>query len=525
MTGFSGMNWAKKIWDKAKSLTPGKAQLNSLTGKLKSGKDTVLALIIHNKKSLIWGTSACVMVVAVVVTGHSYVKANSIDVYRVTVAGEDVGIISDPTVYDTYKVAREQKLAEQFPKVHMELPEREGSSLIQFDEEKLFKPDLNDDALLAKLDLKIEPDTIGAELRVDGVMVGYVKDEQTVETILATIKEDYSEPKPLPVVALSLDTERKAAPLVASAPNATPESVSVDHVEIVEDIDVILKKIEPQDVLSPEEMLEILRKGNVAPFVYTVVDGDTISQIAKKLNVSVETIYERNPWIVDDMIKPGDKIDLTQVQPTVSVRTEETVVEHEEMAYETEFVTDDKLLAGNKETIQKGQSGLKKMQFHLVKVNGQVINEDLVSEEVIKEPIKEIIKKGTLVIKGEGSGTFAWPIYGPKITSTFGKRWGKMHKGLDMTGNKNIMASDNAVVVAAGTHKDYGNYIKLDHKNGYETVYMHMSKLLVKKGDIVQKGDKIGIMGNTGQSFGTHLHFEIYKNGTPVNPMQYLKKK
>lgn len=519
MTGFRGMNWAKNIWTKAKSLVSDKTQLQSLTGKLKSGKDTVQALIIQNRKTLLLGASVCVMVSTIVVTGHAYVKANSQVVYRVTVAGEEVGLLSDPTVYDTYKAERESKLAVQFPEVHMELPKRDESSVIQFAAETSFKPELNDEELLATLDLKIEPETIGAELRVDGVMVGYVKDEQTADAILTNLKQEFTgDKKPPQVVALSAEP----AP---STPNAVPESVSVDNVEIVEDIDIELKKIEPQDVISPEEMLKILRDGNVAPYTYTVVEGDTLSEIAEKFKISREVIYERNPWIVDDMIKVGDKLDLTQIHPTVNVRTEETVVENEEIAYDTKVVTDDKMRAGEKETIQAGKTGLKKMKFHLVKINGQVITEELVSEEVVKEPVEEIVKKGTLVIKGEGSGKFAWPIYSPKITSAYGKRWGKLHKGLDMIGNKTIMAADHGVIETASSHKDYGNYIIINHKNGYKTVYMHMSKLSVKKGDVVQKGDKIGVMGNTGQSFGTHLHFEVHKNGTPVNPMQFLKKK
>lgn len=525
MTDFRGMDWAKKLWGKAKALTSDKAQLQSLTGKLKNGKDTVQALMIHNKKNIIMGASVWVLVGTIVFTGYSYVKANSIDVYRVQVAGEDVGLISDPAVYDTYKIDREKKLAVEFPNVHKIMPERD-STVIQFAAEKRFKPEVNDKELLAILDDKIQPDTIGAELRVDGVMVGYVKDKETVDVILTNLKEDFTEKKESQVVALSAEPKGRAAvPATGSHVNATPESVSVDQVEIVEDIDVALKKIEPQDVLSPEEMLEILRNGNVAPFIYKVVDGDTVGQLAEKFHVSPELIYERNPWIVDDIIKAGDELDLTQSHPTVNVRTEETLVENEEIAYETETITDNTLLAGVKNTMQEGKSGLKKMQFHLVKVNGQVISEELVSEEVIKEPVNEIIKKGTLVIKGEGSGKFAWPIYSPRITSTFGKRWGKLHKGLDMTGNSSIMAADHAVVETAGKHKDYGNYIILNHKNGYKTVYMHMSKLLVKKGDIVQKGDKIGVMGNTGQSYGTHLHFEVHKNGTPVNPSQFLNKK
>jgi murein DD-endopeptidase MepM/ murein hydrolase activator NlpD len=194
------------------------------------------------------------------------------------------------------------------------------------------------------------------------------------------------------------------------------------------------------------------------------------------------------------------------------------------MAYETEIVKDETLRAGTSNVIQKGKPGMKKMTFRVVRINGQVMDEELLEEQVLVEPVKEIVKKGTLVIKGEGTGKFAWPVYSARITSTFGMRWGKLHKGLDMIGNHNIMAADNGVVAEAGFHHDFGNYIIINHKNGYKTVYMHMSKLLVRAGTTVQKGDKIGIMGETGQAYGVHLHFEIHQNGTPVNPLKFLNR-
>jgi murein DD-endopeptidase MepM/ murein hydrolase activator NlpD len=130
--------------------------------------------------------------------------------------------------------------------------------------------------------------------------------------------------------------------------------------------------------------------------------------------------------------------------------------------------------------------------------------------------------KGTKVILGEGTGHFAWPVAGARETSGFGMRWGRMHKGIDIVGNKNIMAADNGVVTFAGTKNGMGNCIIINHNNGYETVYGHLSRINAKKGQTVEKGDIIGIMGNTGHSFGTHLHFEVHKNGTVQNPNKYL---
>ena len=94
------------------------------------------------------------------------------------------------------------------------------------------------------------------------------------------------------------------------------------------------------------------------------------------------------------------------------------------------------------------------------------------------------------MIKGEGTGKFAWPVISPSISSTFGFRWGKLHKGIDITGNRNIMAADNGKIVETGYKSDYGNYIIINHLNGYETLYGHLSQIIAKSGTIVEKGEK-----------------------------------
>lgn len=81
------------------------------------------------------------------------------------------------------------------------------------------------------------------------------------------------------------------------------------------------------------------------------------------------------------------------------------------------------------------------------------------------------------------------------------------------------MASDNGTIVEAGWKGGYGNAVVIDHGNGTRTLYGHLSSINVKKGQVVEKGQKIGVMGSTGNSTGTHLHFEIHVNGSHINPM------
>jgi len=178
--------------------------------------------------------------------------------------------------------------------------------------------------------------------------------------------------------------------------------------------------------------------------------------------------------------------------------------------------------AGQSKVVAEGQSGLKIMEYRLTKENGDVIAEEWLGHEVIKASSPRVIIKGTKIV-GEGSGQFAWPVSGARMTSSYGERWGRAHKGIDLVSSKrNILAADEGVISFAGVKSGYGNAIIINHNNGFKTLYGHLSKISVKEGDIVEKGAKIGIMGNTGRSTGTHLHFEIHKNGTVQNPMKYL---
>ncbi len=117
------------------------------------------------------------------------------------------------------------------------------------------------------------------------------------------------------------------------------------------------------------------------------------------------------------------------------------------------------------------------------------------------------------------------------ITSGYGHRENpftgenvETHKGLDIRGNYGeiIKSTASGVVASAGPRGGYGNCIVIDHGNGFETFYGHLSKILIKKGQLVNAGDEIGKIGSTGRSTGPHLHYEIHRNGKIINPRSFL---
>lgn len=121
------------------------------------------------------------------------------------------------------------------------------------------------------------------------------------------------------------------------------------------------------------------------------------------------------------------------------------------------------------------------------------------------------------------SGAFAWPVSAP-ISSHFGPRWGRHHNGIDLAANHGdeIRASRAGDVWLAGEVEGYGLTVVIGHDDGSRTLYAHASALLVEAGDRVEQGQPIARVGDTGNSTGPHLHFEIIVNDRPVDPLDYL---
>ncbi|TDF94384.1 M23 family metallopeptidase [Paenibacillus piri] len=469
------------------------------------------ASILLHKWSIAKTVSVLSVVTAVIWGGNAFVKLNMTHIVHVSLNGQEVGVVKDKAIVEQYVADKSDELEKSNKDLHLVV----RTPKVTYTDEKAFLAETNEQEVLTKLAGAMYAQPVGTELLVDGKPMGILKDQETASQMLDQIKTT--------VVKKKDSGKVKVLSATPSEPIGEVELQKVDFVQKVELKDI---PIQPQDVVNPEELRKKLETGDVQPTKYTVEKGDCVSCIAKKFNIPKQMIYQNNPWIVDDMIKAGQQLDLTVLQPTLAVRTVEKVVEQQEVQYETEYQKDDTMRVGNDQTIKEGKNGLKKVIILVTKINGLMIEETVQNEEIVQEPVKALVRKGTKVIKGEGTGKFAWPVVSSTISSTFGYRWGTLHKGVDLTSsNKNIMAADNGKVVYAGNKNDgYGNQIILDHMNGYRTLYGHLSQINVTSGKIVEKGEKIGYMGSTGDSTGVHLHFEVQRNGTPENPLKYLNR-
>lgn len=289
-----------------------------------------------------------------------------------------------------------------------------------------------------------------------------------------------------------------------------------------EKVDVVLAYAMPNVILSKDECIDLLTKSVDQSKEYKVRKGDTLWDIASANNISIDKLYALNPELTED-IKFGQIIKLSAPKSIINVKITECVAMQEDTPFETKFQSDPNKYRGERKTVSKGQTGKKDLKVEIVKQNGVEIGKVVLEENVITEPKPEIIAVGAKV-REDKSGMFRVPAFG-SVTSRFGYRWGRFHEGIDIGGDVGdpVYAADGGTVIFSGAESGYGNLVKISHGNGYVTYYGHNSKNLVKVGQKVAKGALIAKLGNTGNSTGPHVHFQVEKNGTPVDPLKFLK--
>jgi len=119
------------------------------------------------------------------------------------------------------------------------------------------------------------------------------------------------------------------------------------------------------------------------------------------------------------------------------------------------------------------------------------------------------------------------PLSDYSYSSSYGWRWGRMHNGIDLAAPQGtpVYAMHGGTVILSGWYAGYGYAVIIDHGDGVETLYAHNSQLLVSEGQEVSAGERITLIGNTGYSFGPHLHLEVHVNGVPQEPIGWLKER
>lgn len=250
---------------------------------------------------------------------------------------------------------------------------------------------------------------------------------------------------------------------------------------------------------------------------YEVKSGETVSQIAQKFKVDIDTIKWANALTSVNSVKPGDTLKILPVSGVSHTVKSGDTLESVAKKYSAE------------------QQSMVDYPFNDIPDDfrlkiGQVLIVPDGSPPEVKVPARsrpqpQYLAQGpsSPAFSAPGGGNFVWPT----TTSGISQYFAWYHPGIDMPNRSapGIVASDGGTVTVAGwpDNYGYGNRVVVDHGNGYSSLYAHLSNIYVSSGQKVSRGQVLGQMGSTGRSTGTHLHFEIHFKGIAVNPLAILK--
>lgn len=417
--------------------------------------------------------------------------------YAVYIDGTNVGVVADKGVVDsavTIVEAKGSRVLGYKYTVDNDISYR--LTLVprsELDERRVFEDYLSSQM---QSDGEGDDDMRQYQISLDGQVLGVVENKAQFNNLLQEIKSVY----------------------------VTSETISAEFVEEIQVTPIYL----PDEVLTIDQMRDILTENTTGETTYTVVSGDTFNAIAYRNDMSVSELKALNPEVNINKLSIGQVLNVKERIPRLSVRTIEhsTYVEAIECPVQTR--EDSSIYVGSSKIITQGVEGEAEVTADIVYVNGVEKSRTVLESVTLREPTVTVKAVGTKPKpKTASNGYYIWPCQG-KISSYFGYRtiFGSRsyHSGIDISGSKGtaIKAADGGKVTFSGYKGNYGYLVIITHDNGSQTYYGHNSSLLVSAGQRVYQGQVIARMGSTGRSTGNHCHFEVRIGGSAVNPLNYL---
>lgn len=287
------------------------------------------------------------------------------------------------------------------------------------------------------------------------------------------------------------------------------------------------------NLTSADEAIKLVTSERDVEAYYVVQKGDSVSLIASKLDITKKELLENNPFL-EDGTHTGDLVTYHYTEPYLSVMTTHYETYDVDVEREVVYRYTSRMEIGEEYLYQSGNGGEENVTALVTEINGVESDRIIISRTVIEEMVPRIFVTGTkknITIDDmsiiEDMGTFCWPVAeGGYVSSYYGYRsWDhSRHKGIDIAAKRGtyIYAAASGRVTHAGTKGTYGKLVIIDHGDDIETYYAHQYKVLVEKGDWVEKGDIIGQVGMTGSASGNHLHFELRVDNDRLDPLLCL---
>lgn len=283
-------------------------------------------------------------------------------------------------------------------------------------------------------------------------------------------------------------------------------------------------------IVNMAALEEKLKENESEEQTYIVQAGDAPTVIAQKFDMLYADFKALNPNVEKSLLI-GQEVLIEKAVPTLGVQVVRTEVYNEEVAFKIEHKQDPNFQQGYTKVTQMGEKGITEITAKVVYIDGIEQSRTILSTNVIKEPVDEIMVVGGKAPLSQlpasamvSNSYFIWPVDGGYLSCGFYGYYG--HGAMDIAGKQGmaIRASASGTVVAAYNYTNgaYGRYVVIDHGGGVQTLYAHNSQVYVQVGQWVEQGELIAAMGSTGNSSGNHCHFEIRINGVKKDPAGYI---
>lgn len=414
-------------------------------------------------------------------------------VCTVLLDGEEIGSVDG---FEEYSVMLTELLAAEEAATELEL---DFAQDIMAEQQFAWNPEPNPDEVKDTLAREVSYTAVGWAIEANGQPLVYLNSAETAQSVIDRVKD-------------SVVTER---------PNR-----HILTVEIIDEISISSHSVLPEQVVEADEAYELMLRGHERVETYTVSRGDSLWSISRSLDVAQEQLEDANPGLDSSALQPGQELNLVRIEPQVSIRVVEEVSLFESIPYSTQYRSTGSLWYYQSRTAQQGKPGQRERVYEVEYIDGEETARKEIESRVVADPQPRIIQRGTSYWPSSATGPFRWPLNSGRITDRFGafQSWrSQRHIGVDIGASSGspIYAAASGRVAQAGWSGSYGLRVQIDHANGYSTIYAHASSLNVSVGQSVSRGQLIGRVGSTGNSTGPHLHYEIRRNGTPVDPLQY----
>ena len=470
-------------------------------------------------------------------------KENS-NYYQVTLNGQVIGGIAEGEIAS--RILKDVRLAitkEEGSLVYME-PE-----LVVTKENRLFGTRMTEEELEAEIYAILKADATLPKATTYAVKIEenilYLSTKEEVVELLEGVKNRFdtkqeftvelveNEGKEFTSLTTNLvkaDMEMREGAIVYAAGEETEpiEATQAENtfqngvlsIEFEQDIEITESNVPVSACTTVQEALDMLTKDKEENQVYEVIAGDCMSIIAEKNEISLNRLYDLNTGVTGDTtLQIGQELIITVPEPELSVLMEEEVTYEEDYQEDVIYVNNDSWYTTTQVVQQEGTVGHREVVAVVSSRNGKEVEREIIHENILTESLPKIVERGTMT-----PPNYIKPISGGTLTSYFGPRWGRLHAGVDwgISTGSTVVASSGGRVVSAGWNGGYGYSVLIQHPDGRKTRYAHLSKITVSNGEYVTQGERIGLSGNTGNSTGPHLHFEMIINGSAVNPLNYI---